>query len=61
MPLPKRRTSRSKVRKRRGAKHVAIPNVTYCPKCGAPVLPHHVCPACGYYQGRAVIEVEEEK
>jgi large subunit ribosomal protein L32 len=60
MPLPKRRTSRSKVRKRRSQQRMTAPNVTYCPKCGAPVLPHHVCPECGYYQGRAVIEVEEK-
>ena len=60
MPLPKRRTSRSKVRKRRGAKHLIPPNVIYCPKCSALTLPHHVCPECGYYQGREVIEVEEK-
>ncbi len=60
MPLPKRRTSRSKVRKRRSQQHLTAPNVTYCPKCSTPVPPHHVCPECGHYQGRAVIEVEEK-
>jgi len=25
------------------------------------MLPHHVCPSCGTYQGVKVIEVEEKK
>lgn len=61
MPLPKRRTSRAKVRKRRSQQKITAPHVTYCRKCEAPVLPHHVCPECGYYQGREVIKTEEEE
>ena len=26
------------------------------PNCGEPKLPHHVCAACGHYDGRAVIK-----
>jgi len=28
-----------------------------CAHCGQPVLPHQVCPNCGYYGGRQVIDV----
>jgi len=30
-----------------------------CPQCGSPKLPHRVCPHCGHYKGREVIEVGE--
>jgi large subunit ribosomal protein L32 len=30
-----------------------------CPQCGKFKLPHHVCPYCGTYKGRAVIKVED--
>jgi uncharacterized Zn finger protein (UPF0148 family) len=35
-----------------------------CPKCGEPILAHHVCSFCGYYDNREVIDVlakEHEK
>jgi len=35
------------------------PSVNVCPKCGDPKQPHRVCPTCGTYAGRQVIEVEE--
>ena len=25
--------------------------------CGAAILPHHVCPECGYYRGKQAIEI----
>lgn len=31
-------------------------NVTECSKCKAPKLNHTVCPECGYYKGRKVID-----
>jgi large subunit ribosomal protein L32 len=29
-----------------------------CPQCKARIVPHRVCPSCGYYGGREVIAVE---
>jgi len=59
MPVPKRKTSSSKRNKRRSHHHLRMPNVSLCPKCHEPVLPHRVCMNCGTYKGKAVVEKEE--
>jgi len=53
--VPKRRTTRAK-RNTRRANHdkVAAPNIVPCPNCGAMMVPHRVCDACGHYAGRKV-------
>jgi large subunit ribosomal protein L32 len=61
MAVPKRRTSNSKSRSRRAHQHIKPRQVQYCAQCNEPVLPHRVCPNCGYYQGREVVAMEEEK
>ncbi len=61
MPLPKRRHSKSRGAKRRGAQHLTVPNLSICPNCKAPKLAHRVCPVCGFYKGRQVLVIEEEK
>lgn len=59
MPVPKRRTPRSKTRARRAANwRLDPPAQSVCPNCGAAKLPHVVCGNCGSYRGRQVIEVE---
>jgi large subunit ribosomal protein L32 len=59
MALPKRKISKSRGRKRRTHQKVTLANLSTCSQCNEPKLPHHVCPNCGYYKGRAVIETEE--
>jgi large subunit ribosomal protein L32 len=29
-----------------------------CPKCGTPKPSHVICPNCGHYAGRTVVETE---
>ena len=36
------------------------PSVVSCANCQEMVLPHHVCPSCGYYKGRQVIAVAQD-
>lgn len=61
MPNPRRRFSKSRSRKRRGAAFKAkTPTTVECPQCREMKPPHCVCPNCGYYAGRAVVEPEEE-
>ncbi|MBW2109377.1 MAG: 50S ribosomal protein L32 [Deltaproteobacteria bacterium] len=59
MALPKGKVSKSRGRKRRTHQKARIPNLSACPQCSEPRLSHHVCPSCGYYKGRAVVETEE--
>jgi large subunit ribosomal protein L32 len=59
MALPKRRHSRTRGRKRRTGWKLDAPNVVACDHCKQPRLPHHICPHCGYYNGRKVVEPKE--
>ena len=61
MAVPKRKTTRSR-RDMRRAHHdkVTAPNVIPCPKCGDMMMSHRVCPACGFYKGRAVVVKDEQ-
>jgi large subunit ribosomal protein L32 len=54
MAVPKKRTSRSRKGMRRSHHHIDPMQIQYCGRCEQPVLPHRVCGACGYYQGREV-------
>lgn len=58
MALPKRRTTRMK-RNMRRANHdkVAAPTIVPCPNCAAMTIPHRVCAACGFYDGRQMKKV----
>lgn len=59
MGVPKRKPSRSRQRMRRAYNSVLkLPQLTTCPQCSEPYVPHRVCPACGYYKGRQVLTVE---
>lgn len=58
MPLPKRRHSHARSRKRRTHYRLDGPPRSLCPQCREPKLPHRVCPQCGSYRGREVVAVE---
>jgi large subunit ribosomal protein L32 len=60
MAVPKRRTSKSKKRLRRGHHSGAGMRTQACPRCSSPKLPHRVCPTCGYYRGKKLVEVKED-
>lgn len=59
MGVPKRKPSHSRQRMRRAYNSkLTLPQLSTCPQCAAPAIPHRVCPSCGYYKGRQVITVE---
>ncbi len=57
MGLPGHRRTSS--HKRRRAAHFALKKLTLaaCPKCKTPIMPHRVCPECGTYAGRQVLDL----
>jgi large subunit ribosomal protein L32 len=56
MGVPKRKTSKSRRDKRRTHQRLPLPGQSVCPQCQEIQLPHHVCPTCGFYKGRQVLE-----
>lgn len=57
---PKRKTSKSKKNMRRSHDALTPPTLSECPQCHEVKMPHHVCPSCGYYKGREVIQIKDE-
>lgn len=59
MPTPKRRLTKMRrdQRKAHWKRLAPVPNSS-CPQCHKPKLPHRVCPHCGTYRGRDILELE---
>ena len=60
MGVPKRRISRARGRRRRTHYVAQTPARSLCPNCDEAKPPHVVCPRCGWYRGRQVLEIGEE-
>lgn len=58
MAVPKRKHTNSRTGKRRSHDAKKPRQVQYCPQCSTAVPSHVVCPKCGHYMGRKVVEVE---
>lgn len=58
MPVPKRKTGKAVRDSRRAHDHLTAPAKSECPQCHQPKLPHTVCPTCGFYKGREVVETD---
>lgn len=57
MAVPKRRMSRANTRARRAQWKATPATLVRCPQCHSPKLAHTVCPTCGTYRGRTVLNV----
>jgi large subunit ribosomal protein L32 len=58
MPNPKHRHSKARRDKRRAHDFLTAPSLSECPNCHEPKMPHRVCPHCGHYKGKEVIDVK---
>jgi large subunit ribosomal protein L32 len=58
MGVPKRKTSKMRLRTRKAANRWHRAQFSKCPQCGSTVAGHTVCSSCGYYKGRQVLTVE---
>ncbi|MDR2567873.1 MAG: 50S ribosomal protein L32 [Mycoplasmataceae bacterium] len=61
MIVQQRRVSKSRKGMRRSHHALVAPVLGVCSKCGKPVKSHRVCPYCGFYKGRKVLEVKAPK
>lgn len=53
--VPKKKTSKARKNMRRTHDRLEIGAIVLCSHCHRPQRAHHVCPHCGYYNGREVI------
>jgi len=58
---PKRKTSKARRdRRRSNVWKLTMPGMNKC-SCGEFVLSHRICKACGKYNGKEMIKVEDKK
>lgn len=58
MALPKTRHSKARGKKRRTHWKATSGSLGACPQCKELKLTHRVCPVCGFYKGKQVIEIK---
>ncbi len=58
MAVPQNKVTRSRRNMRRSHDALVAANPHECSNCGELKRPHHICPACGYYDEREVISID---
>lgn len=61
MGLTKRRFSKARTASRRAGFRAQPVTLVDCPQCHARMVPHRVCPTCGYYAGRQVMQIKTKE
>ena len=61
MGLTKRRFSKARTASRRAGFRAQPVTLVDCPQCHARMVPHRVCPTCGYYAGRQAIQIKTKE
>jgi large subunit ribosomal protein L32 len=66
-PVPKKKTAKATSKQRYGSFKTKVlkklsnrVNLTDCPDCKAKMQTHTVCPECGKYRGRQVIDKQKK-
>ncbi|MCA9247009.1 MAG: 50S ribosomal protein L32 [Planctomycetales bacterium] len=60
MAVPKRKSSNSRTGMRRAHDGLKRRELQACPQCSTAKPSHVVCPNCGYYMGRTVVQTDDE-
>lgn len=58
MAVPKRKMSKSRRDRRRANWKLTAPGLVECRQCHEMIMPHRVCPYCGFYKDKTVMEVK---
>ena len=61
MAVPKSKISKSKRGMRRAHASLKCETINECPNCGEIRRPHHVCPACGFYNAMEIVNMSEQE
>ena len=61
MPVPKRKTSKSRRDSRSANKGVKPKAVASCQTCQAAIAAHAVCQDCGYYKGVKILKTKTDR
>ncbi len=59
-PLPKRKISKGRRNRRRAHDALGAPRLVECNNCHDMMLPYRVCPHCGQYKGRQILDLSNE-
>ena len=59
MAVPRKKVSRARRDSRRSHDRLKPGAYAECPNCGELKRPHHVCEACGFYDGREVVDLSD--
>jgi len=60
MAEPKKRKSHSASRLKKAHLKFNLPQLSACSHCKEPVPRNRVCPNCGYFKGKKVLELKEK-
>ncbi|MFA5318012.1 MAG: 50S ribosomal protein L32 [Patescibacteria group bacterium] len=58
MSVPKKRRTRSSVKRRQSHDSLKKQTLAKCPQCSKAIKQHTVCSFCGYYKGKEVIKIK---
>jgi len=61
MPVPKRKTSKSRRDRRQSCKFIRPQQFSACTNCANPLAGHQACLGCGFYQGKKVLTTKAER
>jgi large subunit ribosomal protein L32 len=59
MAVPKRKHSNARTGSRRAHNALKPKQLQLCPQCSTAIPSHVICPKCGHYMGRAIVEPQE--
>ncbi|MBP6930312.1 50S ribosomal protein L32 [Patescibacteria group bacterium] len=58
MAEPKKKSSKTRSGNRRAHQALKKMSASKCANCGEQVIQHRVCPNCGFYKGKKIIEIK---
>ena len=61
MAVPKHKVSKQAGNSRFANWKIKNPSISECPQCHELRASHRVCPKCGYYNGKQVVDVSKKE